>query len=119
MKENKLLSVNQIFHVEVAKLMHNVTLESIPKPFLNIFSRQTRLSTTSTRSGTTFLQGPATTAKCDQSISFIGPKIWNSTPREVRFISSENEFIVNNTPLPFKTFLAKMKTFALENIDFI
>ena len=39
MKDNGLLSVNQIHHLEVAKVMQRHALKSIPLPFTEIFKK--------------------------------------------------------------------------------
>ena len=59
MKENKLLSVNQIYHLEVAKVMQKYSLKTIPAPFFDIFERQIRTSQTRTRSGSTVVRAPS------------------------------------------------------------
>ena len=119
MKENNLLSVNQIYHLEVSKLMQKYTLKTIPSPFYNIFQRQIRTSSTSTRIGTTIVQATYSTSKCAQSIRCTGPKIWNCVPRTVRFSSPERSNLINSDPTPLPQFMQKMKEFALQNIDFI
>ena len=68
MKEHNILSVNQIFHLEVSKIMQKHALNSIPSPFQKIFRARIRTSSTSTRSGTTITPAPSSTLKCAQSI---------------------------------------------------
>ena len=120
MKENKLLSVNQIYHFEIAKLMHKFTLSSIPKPLHDIFVSQTRPSNTSTRGASSVIPPPSKTVKCTQTIRSSAPKIWNDLPKEIKFEESINSInIITYTPHPIKCFIAKMKAHALNNIDFI
>ena len=118
MKENGLLSVNQIYHLEVAKLMQKLALKSIPSSFNYIFQGQTRSSRTSTRSGTSINQAQSSTEKCAQAIRCSGPKIWNNLPRLIRFSSSPEDEIINN-PIPMNPFTKNMKKFAMNEIDFI
>ena len=119
MKENNLLSVNQIYHIEISKLMQKYALKTIPSPFISIFKKLTRTSSTTTRSGTTIIPGSSSTAKCAQSIRCTGPKIWNNIPREIRFTAIDDTNIANHSPTPLKQFISKMKTFAIHEIDFI
>ena len=53
MHELKMLSVNQIHHLEVAKIMAKTKLGMIPEPFNDILDNQTRLSTIVTRRAST------------------------------------------------------------------
>ena len=50
MKENHLMSVNQIYHLEVSKIMQRVVLEVAPKPITLLFENQVRTHSTRTRS---------------------------------------------------------------------
>ena len=118
MKENKLLSVNQIYHLEIAKIMQKYTLKTIPIPFLKIFEGQIRTSRTRTRSASSIAIAPSSTLKCAQSIRCTGPKIWNALPNNVRFIASENNGLSDQIPLPLKDFIPGMKRYAIENISF-
>ena len=118
MKENKLLSVNQIYHLEVAKLMQKYALRTIPLPFIDIFDNQTRTSRTRTRSNSTIVPGPSATQKCAQSIRCVGPKIWNSLPNDIRFYHMPNDIFFDPTPLPLKSFITGMKHYALNEVSF-
>ena len=50
MKENKLMSVNQIYHLEVSKVMQRVVLEVAPKPLTLLFENQIMNRSARTRS---------------------------------------------------------------------
>ena len=105
MKENKLLSVNQIYELEISKIMQKLALGVIPTPFQNIFRDQVRVSgTTTTRSATIFNQGSSHTQKCAQSIRCTGPKIWNRIPQDVRYESTADETSSSAPLLPFNCF---------------
>ena len=119
MKENNLLSVNQIYHLEVSKVMQKLALKSIPAPFYDIFKKLTRTSSTTTRSGATIIPGSSSTAKCAQSIRCTGPKIWNKIPREIRFTLLNDSNSDNQNATRLKPFTSKMKAFVLNEIDFI
>ena len=116
MKEYKLLSVNQIYHLEVAKIMQKYTLKAIPSPFFDIF--QIRTSQTRTRSASSIVRAPSATLKCAQSIRCTGPQVWNSLPNNIRFEPSLDDEVFDQVPLPLNKFIAGMKRYAIENIPF-
>ncbi len=118
MKENNLLSVNQIYHLEVAKLMQKYALKTIPSPFLSIFENQIRTLQRSTRSGSSIAIAPSATAKCAQSIRCVGPKIWNALPSNIKFQPSPETNTSIPEPLPLKIFIIGLKKYAIENIPF-
>ena len=120
MKENNLFSVNQIYHIEISKIMQKYALKSIPTPFYDIFHRQIRTSNTAARSATTVIQAPSSTSKCAQSIRCTGPKIWNSVPREIRYNLPEGLSQIDHySPTQLKPFLSKLKSHVIQNVDFI
>ena len=55
MKENKLMSVNQIYHLEVGKVMQRVVLEVAPKPITLLFENQIMNRSARTRSASHFI----------------------------------------------------------------
>ena len=118
MKEHKLLSVNQIYHLEVSKIMQKYSLKSIPAPFYDIFENQTRTSRTRTRSASSVVRAASSTSKCAQSIRCTGPLIWNALPNDIRFAQSQNGELSAHRPLPLKTFIAGMKRYAIDNVSF-
>ena len=131
MNENKILSVNQIFHLEIAKIMQRVTLKTIPVPFTDIFQNQLRTTTMVTRCSSNFFQLFTSFQKCQQSISYTGPKIWNALPLDIKGSpemdtpnqqdnpSIDNDSLFSPSITPFmKQFKNRMKKFALESLDF-
>ena len=109
MKENNLLSVNQIYHLEVCKLMQAFSLNALPNSIIDIFQGQVKLSSTSLRGATSVIQGASRTAKCAQSIRCTGPKLWNQLPKEIRFLSSgTDQTSVSTSPRPIKSFVHQM-----------
>ena len=118
MKEHKLLSVNQIYHLEVAKIMQKYSLKTIPSPFFDIFRGQIRTTQTRTRSASSIVRATSSTAKCAQSIRCTGPQVWNSLPHDIRFLPSQPSESVAQVPLPLKRFIQGMKRYAIENIPF-
>ena len=84
MKEQQLLSVNQIYQVEVGKFMHRVNLGSIPKPFTDMFDSQLKRYGVRTRSSSDYFSAFFSKTRCQQSITYEGPVIWNNIPSSVK-----------------------------------
>lgn len=119
MKENKLLSVNQIFNTELAKLMQQQALGTLPDPFTAIFQSQTRQTQIQSRAATHIMQAPTRFTKCEQAIRCSGPKIWNSLPNDIKYRSESNNGVLLNKPINFGSFKTKLKQYALSSIDYI
>ena len=128
MNELKMLSVNQIHHLEVAKIMAKTKLGMIPEPFNDILENQTRLSTIVTRRASTYYQRFTTLEKCKQAIGYFGPFVWNSIPVDVKIKSDNNIFITpdvsdsvdfDHKKSNLKQFSKRMKKYSLENVNFI
>ena len=117
MKEHNLPSVNQIYHLEIAKLMQKHALNITPSPIGDIFNSQSRISTVHTRSNISINPGQSRTLKCEQSIRCTGPKVWNSLPSDLKFLSNTTH--TNSIPLPFFSFRKKMKSYVITDTDFI
>ena len=119
MKEHKLLSVQQIFNVELAKVMQKQTLGTLPAALSSIFIEQTRLTQIQSRSATQVSQPPTRFIKCEQSIRCTGPKVWNSLPNDIKYKTTDRNGVLFNTPIDFVPFKSAVKKYALSNIDFI
>ena len=119
-----MLSVNQVFHLEIAKLMQKVTLGAIPIPFIDTFKSQMRTSAMVTRSSSNYFQPCTKSQKCKQSISYTGPCIWNKVPSDIKVFPDKsscdsNIDVFKNSKLTIERFKNQMKKFALNNITFI
>ena len=128
MKERNILSVNQLFHVEVSKIMQRVALKTIPLPFQCIFENQMRGTLMQTRSSSSFFQTHSYSTKCKQAIRVIGPVIWNKIPENIkkepvlqntphspsRVLTTENR-----APLRMTLFSSSIKKHVLNDINFI
>ena len=112
--------------------MKRVTLKTIPTPFIDIFENQLRTTKMITRFSSDFFPLYTSFQKCKQSISYTGPKIWNSIPIDVKDIpelgisndlensSIEQDSILDlNNKLFITQFKKRMKKFSLDNVDFI
>ena len=121
MKDNNLLSVNQIYHVEIAKIMHKVALGSGPIAFRSLLQKQMKTAEIGSGRISNYIQGTSKAVKCSESIRCTGPLIWNMLPSSVKkkcSISEPSQSPVSSEPLPFGQFVKKVKKHALLNIDF-
>ena len=119
MAENKILSVNQIFHLEIAKTMQTLGLKTIPSPFMEMFNTQVRTTTMVSRSSSDYFPLFTKHSKCQQSIRYIGPLVWNDVPESVKLSLGEaDDGSTNNRLLSSNTFAKRMKRHALQQIDF-
>ena len=84
MKDNNILSVNQMYTFEVAKNMQRLALKDVPNSFLSIFDPQFRIPNMSLRSTSNYLPAPSSSDKAQQCIRFTGPNIWNKLPVHIR-----------------------------------
>ena len=125
MGENKILSVNQTFHLEISKLMQRVAIGFVPSPFTNIFENQERSLSVTTRSASNYYQQFMSAKKCQQSISYTGPLIWGNIPSDVKVsmaaIDSDrtDQSITTFNESSIKSFAKGMKSYSLQSIDFI
>ena len=129
MCENKILSVNQIFHLEISKLMQRVVIGFIPSPFTDIFENQERSLSINTRSSSNYYQRFMSTQKCQQSISYTGPLIWGSIPSDVKVSMTDNDLFhlsdrtdqltLTYNESSIKSFAKRMKTYSLQDVAFI
>ena len=121
MKDNNILSVNQIYHFEMAKIIQRLALNGAPEAIQSIFEQHSRLVDVNLRSGSIYLPALFSTDKGQQCITFTGPNIWNSLPiqikKDVSHIS-ENSNIDQADYFPMKRFIFNMRTYALNNISF-
>ena len=120
LKEQNILSVNQIFNVEIAKLMQRLHLGEAPKSISNIFTNQRRVINVQTRSHTTFLSSTTFSMKSRQSISFIGPQIWNNLPVNVKkcIVINDDGDVISSNFIPLKHFKFEIKKHAISNIEY-
>ena len=119
MKENKLLSVNQIYNVELAKLMQKHALGTLPAPFTDIYRDQLRLSQIQSRSATQVIQPTARFTKCEQAVRCTGPKVWNNIPNDIKYTLNVNGSPLMDRPQKLGPFVSKIKAYAISSINFI
>ena len=82
----KVLKIINLYTYEVAKLMHQPTSLKLPPCFTSIFTNISDIHARNTRSKSkiNFFLPKYSTTRCQKSIRFQGPKIWNSLSIELR-----------------------------------
>ena len=90
---DKLLKLNEIFELELAKFMHKYNNNSLPKSFNNYFVPSDNIHSHNTRNKKSKLFIPRANKKLGQkSISFLGRKCWNKIPNTIKDIKYSNTF---------------------------
>ena len=81
-----ILKIIDIYTYEVAKLMHQHTMQKLPHCFTSLFINISDIHAKNTRSNSKTTSTPPkySTRRCQKSIRFQGPKIWNSLSPEIR-----------------------------------
>ena len=117
MKEHSILSVNQIFHLEISKLMHKIMLNIAPKALVSIFQNQTRAVNAQTRSSNFFNLPNYSSVKCRQSLKYMGPLIWNDLPSTCKWDTKDNSIL--HDPMNFNSFLTRTKSHCISEVPYI
>ena len=103
-KRNRpILSIYQMYNFNIALFMYKYFNKQLPAAFDHVF--QTKSSTMSTRSNSRIIPISCRSTVYQQSIKYIGPKIWNKLPLEIRKSKSVGAFIKKA-----KIFYLKQKT---------
>ena len=84
MIKNELLNIQhqQLYESEIAILMYKFQKRTLPIPIQQLF--QLKPCQIKTRSDSQIISSCFRTTVCQQSIKFIGPKIWNTLPQEIK-----------------------------------
>ena len=94
MKNAQLLTINNLYNLEIAQMMFKHENNQLPKAFNNFFTKKS--FTMKTRSHSQMISNRSRTAVGQQSLKFVGPKIWNKIPLEIRHCRSNNIFKKNS-----------------------
>ena len=86
MIKNELLNIQQLYESEIAILMYKFQKRSLPIPIQQPF--QLKPCQIKTKSDSQIIFSCFRTTICQQSIKFIGPKIWNTLPQEIKNCST-------------------------------
>ena len=87
-KENGLLTIKQMYQVELAIFMFRTVKKNHPNQF------QSKSSRISTRSNSQYISPAYRLTVCQQSIKFSGPKIWSNLPNEIKECKSLKSFAI-------------------------
>ena len=82
----RILKVNELYNLEIAKFMRNHTDGSLPNCFASFFVESRYLHSYNTRSSHSRNYNISNFRTCrgQRSIQFLGPKLWNDIPSEIR-----------------------------------
>ena len=110
-----------LYTYEVAKLMHQHTMQKFLYCFTSLFTNISDIHAKNTRSNSknNFYHPKYSTSRCQKSIRFQGPKIWNSLSPEIR--NQPYSKFKNNLKkhLLEKYISVVMKTFTLHFMPFL
>ena len=82
MKENKLLTIDQLLTKELIVFMFKQKYGKNPVAFKDIFTKNE--SKYNTRNKSIFISKKCSSAVCQQAISHRGPAYWNYTPSDLK-----------------------------------
>ena len=87
MIKNELLNIQQLYESEIAILIyHRFQKRTLLTPIQQLF--QLKLCQIKTKSDSQIISSCFRTTVCQHSIKFIGPKIWNTLPQEIKNCST-------------------------------
>ena len=82
MKANNLLTIKNLYKTEISMLMFKYHKQLLPSAFDNLFTLKTfRMKT---RSNSQIISNYCRFTVVQQSLTFMGPKIWNDIPYGIR-----------------------------------
>ena len=90
MHENKFLSINNLYKFETAQIMFKHKNKQLPQAFQNFFTLKTFCM--KTRSNSQIISSFCRTTVSQQSLKFVGPKIWNTIRPAIRDCQSSSVF---------------------------
>ena len=90
MKDAQLLTINNLYNLEIAQMMFKYENKQLPQAFNNFFTQ--KFLEMKTRSNSQIISNCFRTKVSQQSLKFVGPKLWNKIPSEIRHSHSSNTF---------------------------
>ena len=94
MKDAQLLTINNLYNLEIAQMMFKYVNKQLP-PALNNFFTQKSLKM-KTISNSQIISNCFRTKVSQQSLKFVGPKLWNKISLEIRHSHSSYTFRKNS-----------------------
>ena len=96
MKNENLLSVNQLFQKETATLFHKLEKRELPSPFANLFNTQKKKKIKMvTRSSSIFYPRFCYNTVFKQSLTHTGVNVWNNIPMKYKYKISPKKDEIN------------------------
>ena len=90
MKDAQLLTINNFYNLEIAQMMLKYENKQLPPAFYNFFTQKSLKM--KARSNSQIISNCFRTKVSHQSLKFVGPKLWNKIPLEIRRCYSSNTF---------------------------
>ena len=90
MNQNELLTIKQVYEVKLAIFMYKTVKKLHQIAILDLF--QLKSSLVSTRSNSLYISPAYRLTMCQQSIKFLGPKIWSKLPTAIKECKSLKSF---------------------------
>ena len=90
MKNSQLLTINNLYNLEIAQMMFKYENKQLPQAFNNFFTQKSLKM--KTKSNSQIISNCFRTKVSQQSLKFVGPKLWNKIPSEIRHSHSSNTF---------------------------
>ena len=88
---HRILKVQELYQLEIAKFMHSHSHGNLPACFTSFFVESRFLHNYTTRfsSSRNYNITNFRTNRGQRSIQFLGPKVWNQVPNEIRNVSKQ------------------------------
>ena len=93
--ECKLLKVNSVYEYAIAIFMYKIKNDISPKCMKEYFSINSDIHSYNTRQASLYHVPNYRNDKCQVSIKYQGPTIWNNIPEDIRNSSSLNSFKIH------------------------
>ena len=90
MKDAQLLTINNLYNLEIAQMMFKYENKQLPPEFNNFFTQKSLKM--KTRSNSQIISNCFRNKVSQQSLKFVGPKLWSKIPSEIRHSHSSNTF---------------------------
>jgi hypothetical protein len=89
---HNILSVNDLFQLEVSSIMYSYHNNSLPCCFTDMFSTFSSIHSINTRNKYNFQLPPCRKSIASQSIRITGPNVWNKLPNSIKAINKKSMF---------------------------
>jgi hypothetical protein len=87
-KNEGLLKLDDIYHVEISKIIFKYKQHNLPTPLMTMFTLKSEMHVRKTRQHDDLYVKKCRTTLATQHISCKGPQIWNSLPTEIKTLTN-------------------------------